>query len=66
LTRWEDYTTGMSGERLTKLRNIGRSSLANDKWKRYLNMTPNLLQNLFRPLDGDDAEEVKAYGLDVD
>jgi len=28
-------------------------------------MTPDQLQNLFRPLDGQEAEEVKAYGLDV-
>jgi hypothetical protein len=28
-------------------------------------MTPDQLQNLFRPLEGQDAEEVKAYGLDV-
>jgi hypothetical protein len=35
------------------------------EWKRYLNMTPNQLQKLFKPLGGQDAKEVKAYGLDV-
>lgn len=28
-------------------------------------MTPHQLQNLFKPLDGQRAEEVKAYGLNV-
>ena len=28
-------------------------------------MTPSQLQNLFRPLDGQDEEEVKSYGLEV-
>jgi integrase len=41
------------------------SGHASEEWKRYLNMTPDQLQNLFSPLDGQDAEEVKAYGLDV-
>jgi hypothetical protein len=36
-----------------------------DEWKRYLNMTPDQLQKLFIPLDGQSAEEVKNYGLDV-
>ncbi len=41
------------------------SGHASEEWKRYLNMTPDQLQNLFRPLEGQDAEKVKAYGLDV-
>jgi integrase len=41
------------------------SGHASEEWKRRLNMTPNQLQNLFRPLNGQDAEEVKAYGLNV-
>lgn len=36
-----------------------------DEWKRYLNMTPDQLQNLFKPLEGQDAEEVKNYGLEI-
>jgi len=41
------------------------SGHASDEWKRYLNVTPNQLQKLLKPLDGQDAEEVKAYGLNV-
>lgn len=41
------------------------SGHASDEWKRYLNMTPSQLQNLFKPLDGQDEEELKAYGLEV-
>ena len=41
------------------------SGHASDEWKRYLNMTPDQLQKLFIPLDGQSAEEVKNYGLDV-
>jgi len=41
------------------------SGHASDEWKRYLNMTPSQLQNLFRPLDAQNEEEVKAYGLEV-
>jgi integrase len=41
------------------------SGHASDEWKRYLNMTPDQLQNLFIPLEGQTAEEVKNYGLDV-
>jgi integrase len=41
------------------------SGHASEEWKRYLNMTPNQLQNLFKPLNGQDAEEVKTYGLAV-
>jgi integrase len=41
------------------------SGHASDEWKRYLNMTPDQLQNLFIPLEGQTPEEVKNYGLDV-
>lgn len=41
------------------------SGHASDEWKRYLNMTPDQLQNLFIPIEGQTAEEVKNYGLDV-
>lgn len=41
------------------------SGHASEEWKRYLNMTPRQLQNLFTPMDGQTAEEVKAYGLNV-
>ncbi|MGE0129067.1 MAG: tyrosine-type recombinase/integrase [Blastocatellales bacterium] len=41
------------------------SGHASDEWKRYLNMTPDQLQNLFKPLEGQDAEEVKNYGLEI-
>jgi integrase len=41
------------------------SGHASDEWKRYLNMTPDQLQNLFKPLEGQDAEEVKSYGLEI-
>ncbi len=41
------------------------SGHASDEWKRYPNMTPDQLQNLFKPLEGQDAEEVKSYGLEI-
>jgi integrase len=41
------------------------SGHASEEWKRYLNMTPDQLQNLFQPLEEQDAGEVKTYGLDV-
>ncbi|HKX31230.1 MAG TPA: site-specific integrase, partial [Blastocatellia bacterium] len=41
------------------------SGHASEEWKRYLNMTPNQLQNLFKPLEGQKTEEVKSYGLEV-
>jgi integrase len=41
------------------------SGHASDEWKRYLNMTPDQLQKLFTPLDGQVAEDVKRYGLNV-
>lgn len=39
------------------------SGHVSEEWKRYLNMTPAQLQNPFRLLEGQDAKEVKAYGL---
>jgi integrase len=41
------------------------SGHASDEWKRYLNVTPNQLQKLFKPLGGQSAEGVKSFGLDV-
>lgn len=41
------------------------SGHSSDEWKRYLNVTPDVLQCLFNPLPGQDAEAVKAYGVDV-
>ena len=41
------------------------SGHASDEWKRYLNMTPDQLQKLFTPLEGQVTEDVKRYGLDV-
>lgn len=41
------------------------SGHASDEWKRYLNVTPNQLQNLFSPLESQSAEEVKAYARNV-
>jgi hypothetical protein len=41
------------------------SGHASDEWKRYLNMTPDQLQKLFTPLEGQVADDVKKYGLDV-
>jgi integrase len=41
------------------------SGHASDEWKRYLNMTPDQLQKLFNPLEGQVVEDVKRYGLNV-
>lgn len=41
------------------------SGHASDEWKRYLNVTPRQLQNLFSPLTNQTADEVKAYGFMV-
>lgn len=41
------------------------SGHASDEWKRYLNMTPDQLQKLFNPLEGQVVEDVKRYGLDI-
>jgi integrase len=41
------------------------SGHSSDEWKRYLNVTPDVLQFLFNPLPGQDAEAVKAHGIAV-
>jgi hypothetical protein len=41
------------------------SGHSSDEWKRYLNVTPDMLHDLFTPLDGQDSEAVKAYGFEV-
>jgi integrase len=41
------------------------SGHASDEWKRYLNMIPAQLQSWFKPLNGQNGEEVRAYGLNV-
>lgn len=41
------------------------SGHSSEEWKRYLNVTPDVLRGLLEPLQGMDAKEVRAYGLDV-
>jgi hypothetical protein len=41
------------------------SGHSSDEWKRYLNVTPEMLQDLLTPLDGQESETVKAYGVEV-
>jgi hypothetical protein len=41
------------------------SGHSTDEWKRYLNVTPDMLHDLFTPLDGQQSEAVKAYGFEV-
>ncbi len=41
------------------------SGHSSDEWKRYLNVTPDMLHDLFTPLNGQEAESVKAYGFEV-
>ena len=41
------------------------SGHSTDEWKRYLNVTPDMLHDLFTPLDGQESEAVKAYGFEV-
>ena len=41
------------------------SGHASDEWKRYLNMTPDQLQNLFKPIGDQMEEEVQKYGLNI-
>jgi integrase len=41
------------------------SGHSSDEWKRYLNVTPDMLHDLFTSLNGQEAEAVKAYGFDV-
>ncbi len=38
------------------------SGHASEEWKRYLNMTPDQLQKLFNPLEGQVVEDVKNTG----
>ncbi len=44
---------------------LSASGHASDEWKRYLNMTPDQLQYLLEPLDGQDAQEVQVYAEEV-
>jgi len=44
---------------------LSASGHASDEWKRYLNMTPDQLQYLLEPLEGQDAQEVRAYAEEV-
>jgi integrase len=41
------------------------SGHSSEEWKRYLNVTPDVLRGLLEPLPGQDSEAVGAYGLDV-
>lgn len=41
------------------------SGHSSDEWKRYLNATPDALLGLFAPLPGQEAEAVRAYGLEI-
>jgi integrase len=41
------------------------SGHSSEEWKRYLNVTPEVLRGLFNPLKDQDAALVRAYGLDV-
>lgn len=41
------------------------SGHASDEWKRYLNVTPSQLQNLFSPVGNQSAEEVKDYARNI-
>lgn len=44
---------------------LSASGHASDEWKRYLNMTPDQLQYLLEPLEGQDAQEVRTYAEEV-
>jgi hypothetical protein len=41
------------------------SGHSSEEWKRYLNVTPDMLQDLFTPRAGQDGEAVKAYGIEI-
>ena len=41
------------------------SGHSSDEWKRYLNVTPAMLQDLLTPLAGQESEAVKAHGVEV-
>jgi integrase len=40
---------------------LSASGHSSDEWKRYLNMTPDQLQFLLKPLAGQDADRVRWY-----
>jgi hypothetical protein len=44
---------------------LSASGHASDEWKRYLNMTPDKLQHLLEPVEGQGAQEVGAYAEEV-
>jgi hypothetical protein len=41
------------------------SGHSSDEWKRYLNVTPDMLHDLFTPLEGQESEAVKNSGYEV-
>ena len=41
------------------------SGHSTDEWKRYLNVTPDMLHHLFTPLEGQKSEAVKDYRFEV-
>jgi Phage integrase family len=41
------------------------SGHSSEEWKRYLNVTPEVLRGLLEPLPGQNAEAVRNYGLEV-
>jgi integrase len=41
------------------------SGHSSDEWKRYLNVAPDMLHDLFTPLEGQESEAVKNYGYEV-
>lgn len=41
------------------------SGHSSEEWKRYLNVTPDVLRGLLAPLPGQDAAAVRAYGIEV-
>src|SRR5215813_15554094 len=41
------------------------SGHSSDEWKRYLNVTPDMLRDLLTPLAGQESESVKAHGVEV-
>lgn len=55
-------TTDRGGPPAVVLKASGHSS---DEWKRYLNVTPDMLHDLFTPLEGQESESVKTYGYEV-
>src|SRR5262249_61891142 len=41
------------------------SGHSSEEWKRYLNVTPDVLRGLLEPLPDQDAAKVRAYGIEV-